>query len=1110
MIKHGISIIFCTLLVFSATTMFSETQSSALETYLAHNGDPYSGLNLLTNVYAQPDMQMESQDYRHPSPAKQTESGIAAGNIMCNEPRMLYINQSEMPLCLFVETYGALQSRGMTLTPVSQPEGIFSPEEAEWLENNPVIRVSYDPGLVPIEYLDDSGILQGVTLDYIAEFEAVSGADLIQGPIVETWAETLKTIEDRESDIIFIVAPAPERLEYMSFTSSHYSLKTYMASLNDAPLNIDDDSLVLITIRGYAIESWLDENHPNIQYVSVDDQSEAFEVLQAGGADAFASTWPSVVHYSKLSGIDNIYNAGSTGHQYDLAVGYRNDLPILGSIMQKTLDDIPQQKINSWYDKISYTTDENAVLESLVKNTVRDTVAIYKADPDNAFAQINSMFSTDHHYPFVVDPATRQIVAYGADPNKVGNTSIALTKSDVPFETIISELEDGPAWAEYVLRDPLTQTDKHKRFMFVMHDGYIFGAGYFATQESIMEDTVNDAIALYKADPDNAFAQINSMMSTDYHYPFVLDSDTLQILAYGADPHKVGKVAVGITKSDIPLDEILSRLQDGPVWADLIIQDPLTQTDQHKRYLYVMHDGYIFGSRYFVAQETIVGEVVNDAIALYKADPDNAFAQINSMMSTDYHYPFVLDSDTLQILAYGADPHKVGKVAVGITKSDIPLDEILSRLQDGPVWADLIIQDPLTQTDQHKRYLYVMHDGYIFGSRYFVAQETIVGEVVNDAIALYKADPENAFDRINSMPSTDYHYPFIINATDQVIVAYGAEPNKTGKISKGLTASSVPLETLLAELEDGPVWTETITQDPVTQTDQHKRFMYAMYDGYIFGSRYFVAQDVIVRDVVNETIALYKADPENAFDRINSMPSTDYHYPFIINATDQVIVAYGAEPNKTGKISKGLTASSVPLETLLAELEDGPVWTETITQDPVTQTDQHKRFMYAMYDGYIFGSRYFVAQDVIVRDVVNETIALYKADPENAFDRINSMPSTDYHYPFVADYDTGILLAHGVNPNLVGTCHILVPCLVQKALLAHGIDPDLARVAAPPLIDSDKSLDQIRSDLLEGPVWITYMYENPAIGADQAQRIILVLHDGHVFGSVYYEIQSSP
>ena len=45
----------------------------------------------------------------------------------------------------------------------------------------------------------------------------------------------------------------------------------------------------------------------------------------------------------------NVYNVGATGHQYDLTVGYRNDLPLLGSIMQKVLDQIPQEKIDSWY-----------------------------------------------------------------------------------------------------------------------------------------------------------------------------------------------------------------------------------------------------------------------------------------------------------------------------------------------------------------------------------------------------------------------------------------------------------------------------------------------------------------------------------------------------------------------------------------------------------------------------------------------------------------------------------------------------------------------------------------------------------------------------------------
>ena len=214
------------------------------------------------------------------------------------------------------------------------------------------------------------------------------------------------------------------------------------------------------------------------------------------------------------------------------------------------------------------------------------------------------------------------------------------------------------------------------------------------------------------------------MMSTDYHYPFVLDPDTLQILAYGADPNKVGKVAVGITKSDIPLDEILSRLQDGPVWADLIIQDPITQTDQHKRYLYVMHDGYIFGSRHYVAQETIVEEVVNDAIALYKADPDNAFAQINSMMSTDYHYPFVANYDTGVILAHGADPSLVGVAAPSLVNSDKSLDQIRSDLLEGKVWVTYMFKNPTTEIDQVKHIVLVLHDGHVFGSGYYEIQSS--------------------------------------------------------------------------------------------------------------------------------------------------------------------------------------------------------------------------------------------------------------------------------------------------------------------------------------------------------------------------------------------------
>ena len=124
------------------------------------------------------------------------------------------------------------------------------------------------------------------------QFEAISGADLVPVPAAETWADALMAVEERNAEIMYMVAPTPERLEYMSFTSPHYTIKTSMISLNDTLLNIDDEGLTLITINGYEIESWLDENHPDTEYIPVDSPAEAYALLAAGGADAFTSVWP--------------------------------------------------------------------------------------------------------------------------------------------------------------------------------------------------------------------------------------------------------------------------------------------------------------------------------------------------------------------------------------------------------------------------------------------------------------------------------------------------------------------------------------------------------------------------------------------------------------------------------------------------------------------------------------------------------------------------------------------------------------------------------------------------------------------------------------------------
>ncbi len=220
------------------------------------------------------------------------------------------------------------------------PLATLTAEEAAWLEENPTMRVAYHPTWFPFEYVDESGRLAGVAPQYMSEFGRITGADFVQVPISD-WTDALDSVRDRDADVIFMVASTADRLEYMSFTTPHYTIGTSLATLGDQPADINDEGLRLLTIRNHAIEAWLDENHPDVEYVSVDGYAAGLEMMQAGDADALAATWQPVYSYAEIAGIEGLYNAGPTGHEYDITIGYRNDQPILGSILQKALDEIP-------------------------------------------------------------------------------------------------------------------------------------------------------------------------------------------------------------------------------------------------------------------------------------------------------------------------------------------------------------------------------------------------------------------------------------------------------------------------------------------------------------------------------------------------------------------------------------------------------------------------------------------------------------------------------------------------------------------------------------------------------------------------------------------------
>ena len=377
-----------------------------------------------------------------------------------------------------------------------------------------------------------------------------------------------------------------------------------------------------------------------------------------------------------------------------------------------------------------YTITDAGVLE--VQRVVEETTRTYDADRESAFADITALAGNPVvHYPFVLDPDTKTVVAHGAIPDRVGTPSQIILGgyADKPYDVIIGELQNSDGtWVDYIFLDPTTNEDGLKRSWLVLHDGYIFGAGFYYSIEDKINRVLDDAIALYEA--DGGFDGINALQAIpNAHYPLVIDPVAKLIVAHGAFSDLVG---ITPRDGDITYLELAAALEGGrkDISRYFTFENPLSGMDDQKHILYKLHDGYIFAAGYYYPAAEKATSVVENTIMMYESDRENAFANINALSIFDPHYPFVLDPDTETVVAHGAFPERANTQSIILSQSgfaDKAPEEILAELQGGNgVWVEYVYKIPGTDFEEKKRSYLQMHDGYIFGSGYYFSKFTVI------------------------------------------------------------------------------------------------------------------------------------------------------------------------------------------------------------------------------------------------------------------------------------------------------------------------------------------------------------------------------------------------
>ena len=224
-------------------------------------------------------------------------------------------------------------------------------EQQAWLAEHPVVRVGIDAHWAPVEFVDETGRPQGISVAYLQRLEKLLGLriEFAQGL---TWAEAKQRLADGNIDVLPTIAMTPDRQHSLHFTEPYLSFPAAIFSAADVAYLGDLRALegkTVAIVQGEALQDWLRQDWPQLTLLPVANTREALHKVAEGTAFAFVGNLVTTSYYIGQSGLMQIRVVGETPYVYPLSMGVRQDLPMLAGILQKGLDAIPKSERDAIY-----------------------------------------------------------------------------------------------------------------------------------------------------------------------------------------------------------------------------------------------------------------------------------------------------------------------------------------------------------------------------------------------------------------------------------------------------------------------------------------------------------------------------------------------------------------------------------------------------------------------------------------------------------------------------------------------------------------------------------------------------------------------------------------
>jgi len=220
--------------------------------------------------------------------------------------------------------------------------------QATWASDALRLRFAPEKDYGPFIYQTGDGQVEGLSADFLNAMASQGGLQIDTLP-ARPLAAILDAARGGNVDLISSLRPTPERAEFLGFTRPYVTVPAVLVTLPSRdPQSLSDFRGRPVAVgRGYAVEAFVREKYPEVQWTPVDDDSEGLRLLRSGQVNAMVADVASVHFAADRLGLRSVQVNAAIGFEYPLSFAYPKSRPDIGQVLEESLRQLPETRRQS-------------------------------------------------------------------------------------------------------------------------------------------------------------------------------------------------------------------------------------------------------------------------------------------------------------------------------------------------------------------------------------------------------------------------------------------------------------------------------------------------------------------------------------------------------------------------------------------------------------------------------------------------------------------------------------------------------------------------------------------------------------------------------------------